>query len=165
MVRGIKQVVSVPTPATGAEWVATVPGGEQWRVLCGFFTFQASAAVANRTLTVVVTVEGRQVWRAIDTVATTAGNFVSCNVVLSDAPTFAGHPSGFAVFPLPHIWLPSGATVGSLATVLDVGDQYQAINLWVERCYLADQKLDEIAEIEQQAYFAAMRKAGLTQGA
>src|SRR6516162_1693189 len=45
---GYKRPVAITTPAAGANWTVTVPGGRMWRPIAINATLVTSAAVANR---------------------------------------------------------------------------------------------------------------------
>lgn len=165
IVRGIKQIVTVPQPAAGADWTVKVPGGEQWFIMSGKFGLSTSAVVANRIVQVVVTVDGPEVYRALAGTAVAASSFPAYTLAQVDAPVNSTSLQGLTNLQIPWMPLPQGATVGSLTVNLDVGDQYGAVNLYVARVYLPDQKLDEIAECEQRAYFDAMHTAATRHGA
>lgn len=163
--RGVKQIVPVANPGAGNEFTVTVPGGEQWFIYAGRLTFTASAAVANRTVTLAIEIDGFRSYQVADPTAVVANGQVFYNVIGSDSPVQAGNVATVGWLQTPSIPLSQGAVIHTVTLNLDVADQWQNCRLYVARVYLPDQKLDEIAELEQLAYFDAMRKAGLTQGA
>lgn len=143
---GVKGIVTVPNPAAGVDWSQEVPGGEQWRILAGQYTFTTSAAVANRLATFIVTVDGARVWRGWDNTTIAAGNSNTYTLVEQSAAVVPNHGNGLGWMPFPSVWLPPGATFGSLTGSLDVLDTLTNINLYVERVYLTDQQLGMLAD-------------------
>lgn len=163
--RGIKQVVPIPNPGAGVEATWTVPGGEQWFIYGGRVTFTASAAVANRTVTLAIEVDGLRCYQVADPTAIVASGQVFYSIIGSDSPVQIGNQATVGHLQTPAVPLPQGSQIHTVTINLDAGDAYTSCRLYVARVYLPDQKLDEIAECERQEYFAAMRKAGLTPGA
>ena len=147
---GIKQVVTIARPAAGADWTTTVPGGEQWRVLAGRFSLTTSAAAPTRLIQVPITVDGIEIFRAVDSTAVPASTTRNDSIAWSAAPTLVGQQNQQNFIQIPLMWLPQGATIASLTLGLDVADQYSAVNLYVERYLLSNQALE--AALEEAMY-------------
>lgn len=163
--RGIKQVIPISNPGAGNEFTVTVPGGEQWFIYGGRLTFTASAAVANRTVTLALEIDGLRCYQTPDSTVIAASGQVFYSVIGSDSPVVVGSANTIGQLQTPSVPLPQGSMIHTVTINLDAGDAYTSCRLYVARVYLPDQKLDEIAECEQREYFDAMRKAGLTHGA
>lgn len=163
--RGIKQVVTIANPGAGSEFTINVPGGEQWFIYGGRLTFTASAAVANRTVTLALEVDGLRVYQVPDTTLVTAGGQVFYSIIGSMSPVLVGNANTIGMLQTPSVPLPQGSQIHTVTINLDVGDAYTNCRLYVARVYLPDQKLDEIAECEQKLYFDAMRQAMARPGA
>ena len=165
IVRGVKQVLPIANPGAGNEWSYTVPGGEQWFVYGGRATFQASGNAANRTPTVAIEVDGFRCFQVADATVIIANGQVFYSIYGSDSPAPVASANTTGMFGLPTFPISQGGVIHSVTVNLDVADTWLNVRLYVARVYLPDQKLDEIAELEQRAYFDAMAQAHTRHGA
>jgi hypothetical protein len=126
------QVVTVPTPAAGAEFTLRAPGQGLWRVVSLAFTFTASAAVANRRVALVAD-DQTDVWFAaestVDVAAAAAvrfGAYAGANA--------AGLTAVLVNIPLPNegLLLQPGHRLRSSTALLDVGDAFTLIRAQVQ---------------------------------
>lgn len=123
--------VTVPNPAVGADWRHTGPGQGVQRVVALRALLTASAAVANRLVSLVLS-DGTDDFAASPlTTAVTAGLAVPVS-------TFPGAQAGGALTtvltaaaPTDGWMLLPGWSIRAATTALDVGDQWSAIRLWV----------------------------------
>lgn len=127
-----QKLATIPNPAAGADFAITAPGQGFWRVLSLAFRLVTSAAVANRTVTLVADDGTSVFFRTNASIQQAAGATV-------DYGAFAGASSGgFAgvvgVEPLSQdgIWLQPGWRLRSVTGAIDVLDQYSAIAALVE---------------------------------
>ena len=159
---GIKHIFTQAPPGAGNELRIVVPGGEQWQIRAGQITFTTSAAVANRNVSLRLTVDGAQVWTVNDPSNIAASNSVVYNVAQVDDPALIATAGGLGFFYLPRVMLPQGATLTTVTTNRDVGDTYTNINLYVARWYLTDQELDAIEAFEIREYTKLLAEIGAT---
>lgn len=132
------QIVLPAQPAAGAGLVLTVPALAGlpavsqappemfWRIEAGGIQLVTSATVANRNPSVVIADQAaRQIFTETSTVAVTASSTAQLDIVGADSVSAAFAPPGGAavIFPVPHIWLPSGYTITISAANLQAGDQ------------------------------------------
>lgn len=127
----LTKAVPIANPAAGADWTQAVPAGVAWEVLSIEAQLLTSAVVANRNaLLRVRDPDGREAVRIAPAVVQAA----SLPVVYTYLPGFgaiASEAGQQLPLPSPLLYLPSGWQVGSLTTLLDVGDQWSAIVLTV----------------------------------
>ena len=125
-----QQVGVLPNPAAGAEFSIRAPGGSIWRIMSMALLFTASAAVANRRITLL----------ADDQTDTWFAQIASADLVASSATrvgAFVGaSPGGVAGsvlnLPLPQdgLILMPGYRLRSSTAGIDVADQYSAVRFW-----------------------------------
>jgi hypothetical protein len=157
---GIKQAVPIANPAAGADWQTKVPGGEQWHILVGHYLLTTSAAVANRVINLQILIDGLLIWNVVDGTAVAASQTRTHNLLRSYAPSNTAASVTISNLPIPDVWLPPGATIGTITSAIDVADQYSQINLYVERFYLTDQELNIFAEDREAMIRAYVDQAG-----
>jgi hypothetical protein len=126
--RRVRRTIAVDRPAVGLDWTTTVPAGHVWELATVFASLTSSAVVANRVPRLVVTAEGVTILDAPPAAVQAAS--------LTRRYSWAGYEAAYQVdtgvaVPLPPLVLAEGATVGSLTTALDVGDQWSAPVLYV----------------------------------
>lgn len=127
------RVVTVAVPTAGADFVATCPGEAIWRVLGGRFVFTTSAAVANRLVSLILDDQ-------TDSLLQTPAGAVQAAGAAQPYSLFPGSPSASLagapwLLPTPTdglVMLP-GHRLRSSTALIDVGDQYSAIKLYVEQ--------------------------------
>lgn len=129
---GILQTLKVTTPAAGAEWTFTLPGGYYYRLLGGSALFTTSAAVANRTVGIQMTDGVNLLASGIVAVAFTA----SLAVQVTYAPSGAGGgilgtKPAVNIGP-PNLWLQGNWVVQSITSNIDVADAYTKVLLLFE---------------------------------
>lgn len=131
-INGVQEVKKVASPAAGADWTYTVPGGYWQRLLGGSARLVTSAVVATRQAWIQYT-DGTNVLTASSTTGgMTAG--ATWKLFISGGPV-AGNgvaTANFELLALPGIWLQPGYTIGTVTNLIDVGDQWSSIVLWVE---------------------------------
>lgn len=128
-----QRVITVPTPAAGANFTTTVPGGRAWVVKAINFTLTTDATVANRGPLVRVSSEGRTVVEVAAEAAVTASS--TAVITFGDG---LGTESLLGTQTAPFIRdclvLP-GDTIASAVVAIQLGDTLTAVNLWVAEFY------------------------------
>lgn len=154
---GVRRVVQVPSPAAGADWSVTVPGGVQWRILSGLSTLATSVTVGHRYPDAKVSVDGEQVYG----ITANGGIDESATIVYAIVtdPNTAGAWNGSAtnLYAYPFTFFPQQAQIGVTTSNLDVADQWSNIVLWIEEVYETDQQLTQREldkETVERAYLA-----------
>lgn len=124
-------VVKVRTPAAGANWSLTVPGGKRWWIDTLSYRLTTSAVVANRLSAVTVTDGTTEVWRG----GPLAQFGASTAHYICGADGFTGNTGTAFVlaspFQTPRFWLEAGYVIAVVTYLLDAADQYNTINLLV----------------------------------
>lgn len=128
----VSQVLA--NPAAGADWVATVPAGQEWRVVAVFFNFQTSSAVANRAPRLVVKDSaGNTLYETQQNATQAASNSVQYAFAQGIAANAVAANNGPAQCGIPtHMTLAEGFTIGSATLSIQTGDQYSSIALLLE---------------------------------
>lgn len=127
-----QRVALVTAPAAGAEFALTAPGNGLWRVLSIAFRLVASAAVANRTVTLVAD-DGSSVWfRSAPTIQQTAAQTVDYGAYAGGAPGGVSGVAGSMPLVQDGLWLQPGWRLRSITSGIDALDQYSAIVALVE---------------------------------
>jgi hypothetical protein len=128
----IRRVVAVNQPAAGAELSLTAQGLGAWQVLGLLFTFTASAVVANRQISLALDDGTTTIWRA------TTANVQAA----ASANTYQLYPQAIATalvaglvnlaMPPEGLLLRRGWRLRTTTALIDVGDQYSAVSMWVQ---------------------------------
>lgn len=117
----------VAPPAAGAEWSKATDGGEFWEIRAVTMTLTTSAVVANRSAKLVCRDNnGNEVWRIPPVVVQAAGAAVVYTYLpgLGYSSNVDGQLLGIAS---PPAVLRPGWSLGSLTSLIDVGDAYTKI--------------------------------------
>ncbi len=126
-------VKPLPSPAAGADWQATVPGGYRWRLKSITALLTAAVAVANRIATLWVS-DGTNPLVYLPTnltvVASTAVRFTFMPV---EAPYNQVGPPIQCVSALPGFWLPSGYAFGVTTQGIQAADQWSGLVAYLEQ--------------------------------
>lgn len=122
----------VPAPPAGQEWVLKPTGRGGILVRNLTFRFTASAAVANRLPTIVATGSDGVFWREEAPAVVAAAGIVRYQAYDGDIPHVGGGGLVTLGWPAGGLWLPQGFTLGSLTTLLDVADQYDQVNAYIQ---------------------------------
>jgi hypothetical protein len=141
--------VKINSPAAGADWIATVPGGVIWEVLSIKATLVTSAIVANRNAVLRVTDADTNVLYSI---APAASQAASSNFQYSWIQGLGTSLSSNGLqnpLPTPPVPLSNGFVVRAATTLLDVGDQWSGITLMVREWSETD-VVQEMMEIDAQ---------------
>lgn len=141
---GVRRVVQVPNPAAGTDWTVTVPAGVQWFVTAGVAQLTTSATVDNRQVALEVTVNGSTVWYARNGTTHAASTIFVYNFssTVANVP-LSGTETGVLVS-FPPGYLSPGTVIGTSTNLLQAGDQWSGIVLWIEEVYVTDSQLSEI---------------------
>ncbi len=125
------KIVTLANPAAGADWRHTCPGNAIHRVVAARALLTASAAVANRLPSLVLSDGSDDFAASPVTTAVTAGLAVPIS-------TFPGAPAGGALLTALTVASPTdgwqllpGWSLRVATVALDVADQWSAIRLWV----------------------------------
>jgi hypothetical protein len=126
------RVITVTTPAAGAEWSQTIPAGVRWQLLDTSFLMTASAAAANRQVALRTTDGATTTAQAGPSISQTASQ-VDQYTFFPGAVQIQGGitPTLYTIFPFPSLVLLPTHTIGSISQSLQAGDQYSAIRLSV----------------------------------
>lgn len=145
-------VVPVPQPAAGADAVTTVPGGRAWLPYSYNATFQASAVVSNRQISLVA--DGgdapRAAWQSPQRTAVTAGQIALLNWQEAAGYSFNTAAGVFQVAHLPVFPLMAGWRIRTSTISMDAGDQWSAITLTVFEVdveLLARREADSLSDV------------------
>lgn len=128
---GFLHSLQVTNPAAGADWTFTVPNQSRMRVTSFNANFTASAAVANRQVTVSVDDGANIYWQHDVAVNITAGQAGSIFGTGTNATTGA-NPLLLSVVLPPNLNLPAGHRIRSNTVNIQAGDQWSAIWFGVE---------------------------------
>lgn len=130
--RLIRQI-PVQTPAIGAEWTITVPGGTIWEILAVKYVFSTSAAAGNRNPTTAIFDQDSVLQYRFSP----ASNFAPGTAATLILSTGYGDHLTIGAFnsslPNPPLAIFPGFIVRSLTSAIDVGDSYSAITLFVRQ--------------------------------
>lgn len=130
---GAGQIVSIATgnPAAGADFSITVPTGRRWNVLCLRAVLNASAAVANRNVALLLD-DGANTFFVLQSIAAVTANQNERIVASADLPYVNDNVNTQTIpFPSPTI-LVSGYHIKSLTANLQAADQWTNIQLVVQ---------------------------------
>lgn len=147
---GVRRLLQVPTPAAGADWLATVPGGRQWRILAGRWRLVTSAIVANRSPGTQIQVDGIPIFENLLQSSLAASSTADLSSIDNSVNAVGQWVGSKWLAYIPGIWLSPGMAIGSETVLMDVGDQYSNIRLYIEECYADNTQLSE-AHLERQA--------------
>jgi hypothetical protein len=124
--------IIVADPAAGANWIATVPAPQRWRLKSVLYTFTCSGVAANRRSRLVVLGEfGQQNVNTQPVLQQIAGS-TNTYSYFNGAPFVVPVAGVNVALPLPDVVLHSGGSISSSTNGLDAGDQYSGIALQVE---------------------------------
>lgn len=142
---GEKRVIQVGQPAAGAEWSVTVPGGRQWFIIGGLAILTTSAVVANRRPGFQASDGTTTYLQAVGLVQVAASQFARLGYGPHLTASVQGAADAVENIVTPYGWLPPGSVLQSLTLNLSAGDQYSAVALFVEECWLDDQEITKLA--------------------
>lgn len=144
------RLTTFPAPAVGSEISITVPGNAVWRLGTLRFTIQASAAVANRVVRVLLDDGSTEFARVTCNQLVTAANFriltffPTCGVFNTDIGN-----SALVDAPWPDVPLLPGYRIRTTTAALDAGDAYAGIVLYVAEYSTADREYELERELAQ----------------
>ena len=126
------RVFPVTTPAAGADFSATVPGGFVWRPLAVTAKLVTSATVATRSVSLKITDQTNVLaqFAPFGTQAASLTATYSWANGAASAGTAAG--GGVVTTGLPDMALPSGYQLASVTAAIDTTDQWSNVIVWVE---------------------------------
>lgn len=156
---GEKRVLTIASPAAGADFTVTVPGNRQWRLDAGRAILTTDATVANRLPRLQFTDE-TVTWYEASSDAFIAAGLAQVVTFAAGGPEVtpgvAGAPASIA---LPLMWLPAGTIIRSATVAEDTGDQWSAIAVLIEEVWADDKYLSDRAYLEESAIAAAVAAA------
>jgi hypothetical protein len=129
---GVQDVVKVPNPAAGADWIYTVPSGYFRRLISGTAILTTSSNAANRLLGFEITDGTNNLAQGWNGTALTASLTIQVGYFVGTGGGVSIAGSVSSVGGIPNVWLPPGYTLESDTVALNVTDQYSAIFLWFE---------------------------------
>lgn len=147
---GEKRVVQIPTPAAGADWSVTVPGGRQWRISAGRAIFTTSAVVASRIPRLTLSDGTTIYWENSVQATMVASNVYRLGFSAGGAQQSTGNANVDSALTLPDLWLPGGHQFMTQTTAIDVGDQWSGLALFISEYWFDDQYLSQ-CEAERHA--------------
>lgn len=123
----VMRTVAVTAPAAGADWTLTCPGESVWAVYATTARFVTSAVVANRAPKLVITDGSNTMFDITDDVAITA----TLTTQISWLSLLGYQDTAIAAASLnigtPQIVLQPGWTIGTVTSLIDVGDQWSRV--------------------------------------
>jgi len=119
------------TPPAGSDWLITVPANTRWKVLQTSSSFQASAAVANRLISLQAFVFGFSTFVGEASVPVPASGSRSVLSWPSSAYTPAD-TNHLIVSQQPDLFMRSGNTIESFTVGIQAGDQWGGVGMLVE---------------------------------
>lgn len=125
--------VAQSNPAAGADFIVTVPTGARWRVQKLFATLVTSAAVATRSVDLIVDDGANILWQMSAGVTQAAS--LTDNYILDPGGTFRGTDGltpANVHHPLGPIVLSAGMRIRSSTASIQAADQWSAIRTLVE---------------------------------
>ncbi|SRR6266851_2183356 len=125
---GFTRVLQISTPAAGADFVNTNIATQRFALKSLSATFTASAAVANRNVTITIDQGGNIVWADDLTASITAAQVISVNGSQTNVPTGLITTTLFFVLPPGLIMMPQWNIRSSTANI-QAGDQWS--NIWM----------------------------------
>lgn len=126
----VKSVV-VTQPVVGAEFSLSAPGQGSWRVLSLRAHLLASAAVATRVPTLLVTSSDGIVAQLVGTGSVAAGAAADWSAFSGSANVAGATAVHNWSFPTDGVLLLPGFTLSSLTAAIDVGDQWSLVRALV----------------------------------
>lgn len=130
LTKTFKSVV-VASPAVGQEWSQAVPAGVEWELISASFKLACSAVVQNRNVRVRFADGSGNVFLQVSTGGNAAANSTDLfNMQPSNTSAINTGQTGTIPIP-PDFILPAGYTITTNTLLLDVGDQYSQIHLYV----------------------------------
>ncbi len=128
---GFLSTATASDPAAGAEISISVPSRSQWKVHCGTFQLVTSATVGPRRIGLELFQSPSTVMRSGASVEIPENTTVKITMLPGIQATQLAN--GNIIIPLPNeLIINNGATLSTVTAGLDSGDQYSAINLFVE---------------------------------
>jgi hypothetical protein len=126
------KTVQIPNPVAGSEFIIRAPGEGFWRIMSLAFTLTTDANAANRAASLTAD-DGTSVYFSTDATAFQAASGAR-GYSAWEGSTGVTAISGDQIlgFPTRGLWLPTGHSLRSSTTAIQVGDQYSAINVQVE---------------------------------
>lgn len=128
----VLEVLPVPTPAPGAQFVFTLPGDRIYRIRGVSALLTTSAVVGNRLPAITIDDQSQVTSGAQSNVVTPASTAVRYLWNHQSVTATAAAAGGVVTNGLPDIVVPGGYRIRSVATAFDVADQWSAVNVWVE---------------------------------
>lgn len=128
----IPRIVKVPQPIAGAEWKQVVPSGSVWWIQTLTAQLVASAVAATRSPALILSDSDAEFWRAPNAQAIIANQSLrmlwGVNLGFLNSQTLANVIHQWGTWPA--IPVPGGWSIGSLTNLIDVGDQWSAVNIY-----------------------------------
>lgn len=146
---GVRRVVNFAAPNAGADIAVRVPGGRLWRILTGFVTFTASAAVANRFPRLQLVDSTGPMWEGGDPTAVAAGGVRRYGIAAGVSQSAGQASPAPNLLAIPFVHLHGDQQFVTSTAALDVADQWSALRLLVEEFYFDDA---ELAELEDELH-------------
>lgn len=130
--QGVLRQILVAAPAAGAEWSFTIPDGGWWRLRSAFATLVVPA-FAQEIPGVVISDQDRVVARVGSGFAIGANATYDVTYLVQSAGVSAASAGTRLVVPVPNLFLQPGWKIGSATAAIAAGDQYSAVNLYLEQ--------------------------------
>lgn len=124
--RRSRTVVSVASPAAGADWSTTIPAGHLYQLLAIRAILTTSAAVANRAARLILG-DGTSTYASIPAPAVQAASLAVSYTWAAGAPGVSVDLAQLGY--LPDLVLPPAWTIGTSTRLIDVADAWTAIQL------------------------------------
>lgn len=155
----LQRVLQPVAPAAGAEFSATVPGGDVWELRSVRFTLTTSAVAGNRVPQLLMDDGTTEFFRTASATAIPASTIAQLSAFPGSADSAPGllRILPFPDSPAPLLW--GGCRLRTLTTLIDAGDAYSAPVLLVRRLSMADVQ-QSAAWLSQQVLAAEISTEG-----
>lgn len=127
----VPRILTVPTPAAGADWSITVPAGVVWEIQTIKARLVTAVAVANRGAVLVVNDSILDVFSAATGLVQAASLTTDHVFAREYGAAVTGSGSAVAIASWPNVPLLSAWKITSLTTAIQAADQWSAIVLYV----------------------------------
>lgn len=128
----IPRIVTVPSPAAGAEWSTKPPAGSVWLIQTLTARLTTSAVVANRMPRVLYSDSDAEFYRLPQSQVVVASTVLVLELARGLTTSFGQiDVQTWSYAPLLPLPLLGSWQIGSTTTLIDVGDQWSAIRLYV----------------------------------
>lgn len=124
VLRRFRKVVAVSSPAAGADWSVTVPGGERWRIQAILATLTTAVAAATRVPILELMLDNQKAVR-IAPANSQAASLTNVYQWFPNADVVS--VGGFDTVAIPDVLLEPGDTIDTSTVAIQAADQWSGI--------------------------------------